>query len=135
MGQRDPPILLPGDDRWRVADALEWLRRHGIEGVHHRRESQHYVFFEKFERHWGNKDATFVERRIAEVGPGILLVYREYVSKLDPATLLDPNEVAGGKRIVRCFKFFHDQKNYGPPFSGEVAYGKRKQPAHRGELA
>lgn len=124
---------MPGEGRWRLADALEWLRRHNIEGVNHKRESYYYVFFEKYERHWGNKDAKFEERFVAEVAPGVELVYRTYTSTLDPAKLRDPREVAGGKRLVRCFKFFHDQKNYGPAYTGETPYGQRKESTRRGE--
>lgn len=107
-----------------MADALEWLRRHGITGVHYRREAYHYAFFEHFEEHWSGHEPE-AERLIAQPDVGIELVYRTYPTKLNPDSMRDPRSIAGGKRTVRCFKFFHDQKNYGPTYKGEKAYSKR----------
>lgn len=115
---------MPGENRWRVADALEWLRRHRITGVHYRRESYHYVFFEDFEEHWSGKEPDS-ERVVAEPATGVQLVYRTYPTRISPESVRDPRSVAGGKRTIRCFKFFHAQKNYGPTYKGEQPYGRR----------
>jgi hypothetical protein len=117
---------MPGEDRWRVADALEWLRRKGITGIHYKREELHYVFFEAFEEHWRETE-PLSERIILSPDVGVEIVYRTYPTNLTSEHVRDPRSVAGGKRTVRCFKFFHDQKNYGRAFDGEIPYSQREQ--------
>jgi hypothetical protein len=130
--ERFGSVLMPGDQRWRIADALEWLRRHGVEGVNYKRESWHYVFFEQFEEHWRDIEPDH-ERLVQEPYMGVQVVYRTYPTKLTPQHFTDPRKVAGGKRTIRCYKFFHDQKNYGPTYKDEIAYSKRPRKGRRSE--
>lgn len=105
---------------------MEWLRRRGITGVRYQRESYYYVFFEAFEDHWEGADPES-ERVVGEPEVGVQLAYRTYPTRISPESVRDPRSVAGGRRTIRCFKFFHDQKNYGPTFRGETPYSQRER--------
>lgn len=125
-----PPIQLPGEDKWRLADAIEWLRRHGIEGVHYREEGEYHAFFENFEVHWDHED--YLEERPLEnvdgfLPAGVRIVYRRYTTYLKAAYAREARSIAGGERWVRVFLFFHDHKNYGRNKPGTVPYSQRRK--------
>lgn len=126
-GVYETPVQMPGDERWREADAAEWLRRHGFERFYYRYEEFNHVFFEQFEYHWDH-ESYLEEMYLRALDVGVSLVYRKYPTIIKAAYARDRREVAGGERWVRCFKFFHDKKNYGRAKEGELSYRERKGP-------
>lgn len=98
---------------WHKADAAEWLRRKGFEGLVYRMEKEHHVFFEKYERQWGKPVGE--ERLVAGPKDGVSIVYRTYRTKEKPDSIHQERELAGGLRLVRCFKFAHGNLRRGGP--------------------